>query len=268
MRRLALTLAALLLLAGCAKKAPAPIWTPSPVSTTPATPSVHQPDAWWDSLTTDALPTALATVEDLEALGDEEVLLLGRTAATALYGLGGESGILLLRDGELAHFEQVLSSQNAPALPSLYQFDYDGDGLDELAVRYLVEAEEDIIIYDVHFYDWSDDLCTDTPATRDVCAEQALEEIDVSYASSTGILTLSYGDTNATYQFPEQYRQSNGQMRLATSFFREENGVFTIVLGARAETTGAWFANVLADIEFDGESITLRNIRVEPTTVV
>ena len=40
------------------------------------------------------------------------------------------------------------------------------------------------------------------------------------------------------------------------------------VLGARAESTGAWFANVLADIEYDGADFTLRNLRVEPTTVV
>jgi len=204
----------------------------------------------------------------LGALGEEEVLLLGRTAVTSLYVLGGDSGILLLRNGRLSHFGQQVSPKDSLSLPELYQWDYDGDGLDELAVRYLMEAEGDQIVYDLHIYDWSDETCTDLPVTRDACADRALAAVTSDYDPGSGTLTLSYGDTSAVYRFPEQYRQSPGRMSFATSFFREQNGVFTVILGARAESTGAWFANVLADIEYDGADFTLRNLRVEPTTVV
>ena len=120
-----------------------------------------------------------------------------------------------------------------------------------------MEAEGDQIVYDLHIYDWSDETCTDLPVTRDACADRALAAVTSDYDPGSGTLTLSYGDTSAVYRFPEQYRQSPGRMSFATSFFREQNGVFTVILGARAESTGAWFANVLADIEYDGADFTL-----------
>lgn len=269
MKKCAWLLTALFLLAGCIREEPAPIWTPSPASPTPSAAVSPEPEsAWWESLTEEDLPTGLASPDQLDALGEEEVLLLGRTAVTSLYVLGGDSGILLLRNGRLSHFGQQFSPKDSLSLPELYQWDYDGDGLDELAVRYLMEAEGDQIVYDLHIYDWSDETCTDLPVTRDACADRALAAVTSDYDPGSGTLTLSYGDTSAVYRFPEQYRQSPGRISFATSFFREQNGVFTVILGARAESTGAWFANVLADIEYDGADFTLRNLRVEPTTVV
>ena len=269
MKKCAWLLTALFLLAGCTREEPARIWTASPASPTPSAAVSPEPEsAWWEGLVEEDLPTGLASPDQLGALGEEEVLLLGRTAVTSLYVLGGDSGILLLRNGRLSHFGQQFSPKDSLSLPELYQWDYDGDGLDELAVRYLMEAEGDQIVYDLHIYDWSDETCTDLPVTRDACADRALAAVTSDYDPGSGTLTLSYGDTSAVYRFPEQYRQSPGRISFATSFFREQNGVFTVILGARAESTGAWFANVLADIEYDGADFTLRNLRVEPTTVV
>ena len=80
--------------------------------------------------------------------------------------------------------------------------------------------------------------------------------------------TPLYGSTSAVYQVPAQYRSDPGGLTLDTCFFREQDGVFTVVLGARLDTTGTLFANILATIDFQGGDFTLRDIRVEPTTVV
>ena len=42
----------------------------------------------------------------------------------------------------------------------------------------------------------------------------------------------------------------------------------TVVQGARLDTTDVLFANVLATIDYEEDGFTLRDIRVEPTTVV
>ena len=55
---------------------------------------------------------------------------------------------------------------------------------------------------------------------------------------------------------------------LDTCFFRKQDGIFTVVLGARLDTTGVLFANVLATIDLSESDFILRDIRVEPTTVV
>ena len=92
MKKCAWLLTALFLLAGCTREEPAPIWTPSPASPTPSAAVSPEPEsAWWEGLVEEDLPTGLASPDQLGALGEEEVLLLGRTAVTSLYVLGGDS---------------------------------------------------------------------------------------------------------------------------------------------------------------------------------
>ena len=131
-----------------------------------------------------------------------------------------------------------------------------------------IEIDGDRIAYDLHIYDWADGAWTDCGVTLDACAQKALGEVETDYDAASGRFTLSYGSTSAVYQVPAQYRSDPGGLTLGTCFFREQDGVFTVVLGARLDTTGTLFANILATIDFQGGDFTLRDIRVEPTTVV
>ena len=67
---------------------------------------------------------------------------------------------------------------------------------------------------------------------------------------------------------PEGVRSNPGQLTLDSCFFREADGVFTVVLGARLDVTGVLFANILATIDCEGEGFVLRDIRIESNTVV
>lgn len=265
-------LCALLLLTGCGGEQPLN-WTPTPATPTPA-PAADDPqsDAPWAALTVEDLPTALADPEDMLLFSSPQVFLLGAQSEKDiwLYGLNpGYGGGILLRRGEvLTHFDQVFLSPSAPALPALYTCDPDGDGEDELAVRYLMEAQGEQIAYDLHFYDWDGSDWSDLAVTHEACAEKALEVLETDYNAGTGSFTLSYGASSAVYQLPEQYRAAPGRLTLDTCFFREDGGTFTVVLGARLDATGTLFANVLAVIDCEGDDFVLRDIRVEPTTVV
>lgn len=264
-------LCALTLLAACGKEEPLN-WTPTPATPRPTATAAAEDEAPWASLTLDDLPTSLADPNDLFSDDSPQVYLLGCKLSEEfyLYGLndGYGGGVLLRRGEELTHFDQAFASPEAPALPELYLTDTDGDDQEELAVRYLMEAQGDRIAYDLHIYRLVEDTWSDLAVTHEVCARKALEEVATSYDTASGRFTLSYGATSAVYQVPGQYRSDPGQLTLDTCFFREQDGVFTVVLGARLDATGVLFANVLATIDCDGDDFTLRDIRVEPTTVV
>ena len=264
-------LCTLALLPACGKEEPLN-WTPSSATPQPTAIATTDEDALWSSLTVDDLPTTLADPNDLFSEDSPQAYLLGGRLSEELYLYGlndGYGGGILLRQGEsLAHFDQEFASPQSPALPELYLTDTDGDGQAELAVRYLMAAQGDRIAYDLHIYRWTEDTCSDLAVTHEVCAEKALAEVTTDYDSGTGKFTLSYGATSAVYQVPGQYQSDPGQLILDTCFFREQDGVFTVVLGARLDTTDVLFANVLATIDCEEDGFTLRDIRVEPTTVV
>lgn len=264
-------LCTLALLPACGKEEPLN-WTPSSATPQPTAIATADEDALWSSLTVDDLPTTLADPNDLFSEDSPQVYLLGCRLSEELYLYGlndGYGGGILLRQGEsLAHFDQEFASPQSPALPELYLTDTDGDGQAELAVRYLMAAQGDRIAYDLHIYRWTEDTCSDLAVTHEVCAEKALAEVTTDYDSGTGKFTLSYGATSAVYQVPGQYQSDPGQLILDTCFFREQDGVFTVVLGARLDTTDVLFANVLATIDCEEDGFTLLDIRVEPTTVV
>jgi len=264
-------LCALALLAACGKKEPLN-WTPTPATPRPTATAAAEGDAPWASLTVDDLPTSLADPNDLFSDDSPQVYLLGCKLSEELYLYGlndGYGGGILLRQGEeLTHFDQAFASPEAPALPELYLTDTDGDGQEELAVRYLMEAQGDRIAYDLHIYRCTEDTWSDLAVTHQLCAQKALEEVETDYDAAAGRFTLSYGNTSAVYQVPGQYQSDPGRLTLDTCFFREQDGVFTVVLGARLDSTGVLFANVLASIDCEGDNLVLRDIRVEPTTVV
>lgn len=264
-------LCALTLLSACGKEEPLN-WTPTPATPQPTTTIPAEDEAPWASLTVDDLPTALATPSDLFSVDSSQVYLLGCKLSEELYlyGLNADygGGILLRRGEALTHFDQDFASPDAPALPELYLIDTDGNGQEELAVRYLMEAQGDRIAYDLHVYRWEESDWSDLPVTHEGCAQKALAEITTDYDTSSGLFTLSYGTTSASYQVPGQYQSAPGQLTLDTCFFREQDGIFTVVLGARLDTTGVLFANVLATIDLSENDFILRDIRVEPTTVV
>ena len=264
-------LCALALLSACGKEEPLN-WTPTPATPRPTATVAAEGEAPWASLTVDDLPTSLADPNDLFSEDSPQVYLLGCKLSEELYLYGlndGYGGGILLRQGEeLTHFDQAFASPEAPALPELYLTDTDGDGQEELAVRYLMEAQGDRITYDLHIYRYTEGTWSDLAVTHEVCAQKALDEVTTAYDTGTGQFTLSYGSTSAVYQVPSQHQSDPGQLTLDTCFFREQDGVFTVVLGARLDATGVLFANVLATVDCEGDDFTLRDIRVEPTTVV
>jgi len=138
--------------------------------------------------------------------------------------------------------------------------DLDGDGAEELAVRYLRDADEDHLVYDLHIYAWDGQRWSDCAVTKDACADRVLSQVEVR--RENGSVTLSSGRTSAVYQLPQG--SGAGRLVLDSGFFRCQDGVFTVVLGARVDQL-SHFANVLADIDYAGGSFTLRNLRVEPT---
>lgn len=263
------------LLAACGQES-APIWTPSsPVVSAPSLPPspAASPENLWEALRVEDLPIQTADLSAGLLFSSPQVFLLGRVDGAvplALYGLnmGYGGGVLVRRGDELFHFDQEFSPADSPALPALYCSDYDGDGVDELAVRYLMRAQGEEIVYDLHIYDWEDGLCNDCPITQDSCAGAVQAAVTFDYDAATGAAFLSYGATSARYQVPASVRGEPAELSLDTGFFREKDGVFTVVLGARLSSTGTWFANILADLSYSGGDFSLRNIRVEPTTVV
>lgn len=264
-------LCALALLAACGKEE-ALNWTPTPATPQPTATAAAEEEAPWASLTVDDLPTALADPNDLFSADGPQIYLLGCKLSEELYlyGLNDSygGGILLRQGEELTHFDQAFASPEAPSLPELYLTDTDSDGQEELAVRYLMEAQGDRIAYDLHIYRRTENTWSDLAVTHQRCAQEALAEVTTDYDAGTGRFTLSYGNTSAVYQVPGQYQSDPGQLTLDTCFFREQDGVFTVVLGARLDSTGVLFANVLATIDCEGDDLVLRDIRIEPTTVV
>ena len=266
MKRLALVLALLLLLASCkggSGTAASPSSRPDPTPSFAPEPSpVPDPDApWWERLTAGDLPNALAAPEDLSGAG-EQCFLLGnlKDPDISLYGVAGED-VVRLRQGEtLAAFEQVYRARPQAVLPELWWTDLDGDGAEELAVRYLSGADEDHLVYDLHIYAWDGERWSDCAVTKNACADRALSQVEVRRES--GCITLSCGRTSAVYQLPQG--SGDGRLVLDSGFFRFQDGVFTVVLGARVDQL-SHFANVLADIDYADGSFTLRNLRVEPT---
>lgn len=260
-------LCALALLTACGGEEPLN-WTPSPAVPAPTASLPMEEDAPWSALTVADLPAALAKPEDMAAGAADQILLLGCKLEKDifLYGLGQEygGGILLRRGEVLTHFDQEFVSPSAPALPELYLTDSDGE--EALAVRYLMSADGDRISYDLHLYTWDGAVWTDCAATHDACARKAMAEVTTDRDGDR--FTLSYGATSAVYQLPDAYRSASGQLVLDSCFFREEEGVFTVVLGARLDVTGVRFANILAAIDWEGTEFSLRDIRIEPTTVV
>lgn len=266
-RALFLSCAGLLLLTGCGGEDAAR--TPSPVSPSPtvsAAPTASQAP-WWESLAPEDLPTQVASLEELAGLGAEEAALLGEVPAAALYGLGNEEGILLERDGALSYFPQAWCPPDLPTLPELYQLDLDGDGEDEVAARYLVQAEGEQILYDLHIYDWEGGTCADCPVTAEACAALAGAELETVWSPSAGTFTLFCGGDSVTCQVPEGV-SGEVSLSLDACFFRESEAGFTVVLGARAAPGGTWFANVLAGVIYSDRSFSLRDVRLEQTTVV
>ena len=265
----ALLFTGLLFLAACSGEQEPGIWTPSPAApaTPPPTPSALQ-GQWWESLSPEELPSQVSALEDLSLLGPEEAARLGETPDAVLYGLGGGEGILLERGGSLFYFPQCWHPSGLPALPYLFQSDLDADGADELAVRYLMQAEEDRILYDLHIYDWEGSDCADCPITSEACAALAEAQVETSYSPSTGVFTLTCGRDSVTYQLPEPLRAGTVSLVLDTCFFREGKNGFTAVLGARVTPSETRFANLLAEIGYSGGTFTLHDIRLEPTTEV
>ena len=202
MKRLALMLCTLALLTACGEE---PLdWTPTPATPQPTPTPSAETEAPWAALTVDDLPTALAEPDDLFSGEEPQVYLLGCKLEEGIYlyglneGYGG--GVLLRRGEDLAHFDQSFSPSESPALPELYLSDFDGNGVEELAVRYLMESQGERISYDLHLYAWEGGLCSDRPITHGDCAQKALEAVETEYDAATGRFTLSYGNTSAVCQ--------------------------------------------------------------------
>ncbi len=247
------------LLTGCF---PAP--TPSPSA--PAAPSeevrglqVTPSQAPWASLSPDDLPTQEEELSTFFAQSSPSICLLGSVEAAhvSLYGLnhGYGAGILLWDGNILTHFDQSFAE-----LPQLWWADFDGDGQEELAVRYLIEQnDQGVCAYDLAFYRPSQSGWVCCPVSRDLCADRLLEKLDTSWDDRTHILTLTCAGQQVTIPFPED--RSPGRLVVGhMCLFYEEANRFSAVLDVWIPSLSLSAATLRTEILYDGETFQFQNI--------
>lgn len=256
----ALSLLLCLLLIGCQQKA-------SPSSPSPA-PSPTSSPAPWQVLIPEGLPEAIINPAQLNS-SLPPISLLGHLeeADIYLYGLNKEygGGILLRRGEDFTHFDQPFfpNDLSLAQLPTLWWQDLDGDGQSELAVKYHTGQDEtggctyDLIFYSHDGSDWAS-----LSAGRDFCAEAILKEVDTNWDERTHVCTLTHGGQKIAVSFPAD--TAPGRLVIGhLCLFLEENGQFSVIVDAWFPTISSSAATFRAQILYDGESVTLQNIRMD-----
>ena len=250
----------LALLTGCAADSA----SPSAAGDASPAQAAENPAPAWASLTPEDLPGETEDLSSFFAKSSPAVCLLGTAeeADVALYGLNpGYGGGILLRDGDtLTLFDQAFS---ALSLPDLWWADFDEDGGEELAVRFLTEQDDQGgCAYDLAFYHPSPagwELCS---VSRDNCAQLLLTEIETDWDSRTLQLTVAWADRQASCSLPES-TDSDPLILGHTCLFVEESGHFSVILDAWVPALSASLAVFRAEILYDGNSFRFQNIRME-----
>ncbi|WP_186564295.1 hypothetical protein [Lawsonibacter celer] len=261
MKKLLAPLLALgLLLSSCshgqAPSTPLPSSTPTPVPV--ASPS--SAPLWWERPDLSLLPQSL---EESALLGGVPCWLMGTAEDVQLYcGVDVNEGGWLLRRGDAVQYFPAPMARRPETAPKLQWGDFDADGQEELLILYYTTPQS----ADLHIYEWAEGW-TDRHFGPEVYNPLLLDAIEYHYEPRTA--TVACGGNTVSYTLgPEEA----GRVGLWDSFgdllfYRVEDTSLTAVFGIGLNINGQarYFANVTAQLCYDGASFSLLNFQLLET---
>lgn len=283
---LAPALALMLSLAACGGE-PAPGTVPGAAPSPSALPAASPTSApspaplWWEEISCADLPSEPSAPEDIRPdSGAVYQLAVLPEQEITLYGYGGSdgeapSGILIGSGITLSHFDQRYLPAENPALPEVWWADFDGDGSEELAVKYFVENHAQLSVSELHIYEPDGAGWRDHPFTAEDYVEQLTAAVAVRYEPLARRVVAEAGGFEAAF-YLEDLPAPDGDpppLSFVTQvFYRYEDGHFVGVYGTGVMLEGVGapllFALTLGDVVYDGEGFTLENIKLESTSGV
>lgn len=263
MKKSIIALAMILLLTGCRGTSPSEVTASIPPSSDPQSVATNMPEPTqaplWTTLTPEDLPTEPAELGSFFAVSSPQICLLSQVEALdlAFYGLNpGYGGGILLRDGDtLLHFDQEFG-----ALPEIQQGTFSPGEEPELAVLWPLTGQS--LTYDLVFYRPSPEGWRACPVSRDACVELISSEMDLDWNDKLHTLTLSFRGQSAVSQFPAEVapgRLTLGHMCL----FYESQGTFYMTMDAWSDVLEESLAVFRAEVAYDGEDFTLKNLQMD-----
>ena len=274
MKKRCFALALLLLLSGCTSAAgpssPPSAGTASPSPGTSASPSgspipITTPEnTWWDGKTVEDLPTKVEPIGNISSMDGPVCLALLPDADIGLYGDGDPTLGVLLRKGDYLQFFPQTYSTARYTSPELRWADMDGDGEEELAVKYLVNDTAGNIVYELHIYEWDGRGWIDHAFDKS-CFAPLLEGV-ITYQYRDGYVNLvAGGSSSSTWYSGEE--EPNGLAPIGNLvFFRQESGGYLVIFGLRLalpDGKEADVATLTARLVYDGTGFSLKNYTLE-----
>ncbi len=267
MKKRFLLLALALLLSGCS--APTGDAASSPAGmmekAESSAPSAAPEKLWWEGRAAADLPTEVEPAGNISSVDGPVCLALLPEAGIGLYGDGDPTAGILLRKGDYLQFFPQTYATARHTLPELSWADVDGDGENELTVKYLVEDTDGDIVYELHIYEWDGKTWTDHPFTRAEFAPM-LEGL-VSYGYKDGYVTLTApGSTDRLWY--EGHADPLGLAPIGNLvFFRQERGGYVVIFGLQLALDGSSAvydaATLTARLRYDGAGFTLSGYAIE-----
>ncbi|BDF70377.1 hypothetical protein CE91St41_23960 [Oscillospiraceae bacterium] len=265
--------------------APAPggqaLPSPSAAPAASPTPAPTPDPLWWEDVAPDDLPGEVADPRSVDLnSGDFYLLAELPDQNIALYGYGGSdgeapSGVLIRRGEVLSHFDQRYLPPEEPLLPELWWGDFDGDGTEELAVKYLVENHAQQTIFELHIYEPDGEGWIDRPFTAEDYVEQLTAAVTATYEPLARRVVAEAGGFEASFYLEDLPAPDGDPPPLSfvtRVFYRYEDGHFVGVYGTGVMLKGMGgpllFALTLGDVAYDGEGFTLENLELESTSGV
>lgn len=282
MKRMLLSLSLLALLCGCssapAEPTPLPAATPSPTPVPESPPPTGTPEPLWWDVSPEELPATPATAAEAVA-GGEDFYLLAQLPEQdiALYGRGpgaeGCTGVLLRRGEVLTPFEQRYLPLSEPALPEVRWIDLDGDGGEELAVKYMLENHTGRHVFQLWVYEpQADGSWTACGLTEEEVDGLLAGQVDFRYDPASRTVTASLPRSSASLLLSGQDATPQDGYPLCfldRVFYRYEDGQYTGVYGVGVLLKGAeaprYFATVTARVVYDGAGFQLTDLSLTET---
>ena len=263
MKRLPLTLLALLLLAACGAH-PAPTQTPPQDTSSSPTPA-PTPARWWSDIDSTQLPVQTGINADLNGVPCRLVGSVDGQDIALYCGMDEEEGGWLLRYGTHVDYFPAPISAPPETPPRLTWADFDGDGSEELAVLFYNTPQA----ADLHVYEWDDgwtDLFFDA-----ACYEPQLNDLlrwhisdkQVNLFCGTAAIHYTLGPDDTGRVAPLSHFDD-------LRFYRIQDTSITAVFGTgiQVDDHPRYIADLSAQVLYDGSTFSLANPVLNETTGV